>query len=65
MVNLEERGKKGERERERKGKEYREGRRERERKREMSPEQIPKDGHPWPGSPFTEKAQLVSQASLC
>jgi hypothetical protein len=31
----------------------------------VSPEWIPRGGHPQPGSPFVEKAQLVSQVSQC
>jgi hypothetical protein len=41
----------------------RKGKREREREREVSPERVPKDGCPRPGSPSIENAYPVSQAS--
>jgi hypothetical protein len=39
--------------------------REKEREREVSPEWIPRGRHPQPGLLSIQKAQLVSQASLC
>jgi hypothetical protein len=38
---------------------------ESEKKGEASPDWVPKGGHPWPGSPSVQNAQLVSQASQC
>jgi hypothetical protein len=38
---------------------------ESEREGELSPEQVPKSGHPQPGSPSKENSQPVSQAFPC
>jgi hypothetical protein len=51
-----------ERKTEKESKREREKGTESEREGDVSPKQVPKGGHPWPGSPSIENAQPVSQA---